>query len=341
MDSPLRERARSRDISWGDEISGVRMARTGAVFCGLGALFGLLSAALPDTVVHDQNLLVLVAVLTAALGMALFAAQDRIPVRAFHAVVVAGTALAGVAVYAWGTGSAYVPLPFLWVTLFAFYFFPLRAALVHMALVAVAYAIVLSAEDHSGTRVDGWVATVGTLLVAGVFVALLRDRLVRHHPEPQPGVESRSAHRSCSTAAASQDTFDTELERARRSHAPLSLVVGDLDGLARVNAELGRAAGDEALRHVAGGIPRGQAELRLGRPGGGRGVRPARSRLRRARRLHDRRAGADGHRRPVPVTSPSASAWPPSPATGAPPRRSCGPPTRRCRPPRRWDATGR
>ncbi len=251
MDSPLRERARLGDISWGDEISGVRMARTGAVFCGLGALFGFLSAALPDTVVQDQNLLLLVAVLTAALGMALFAAQDRIPVRAFHAVVVAGTALAGVAVYAWGTGSAYVPLPFLWVTLFAFYFFPLRAALVHMALVGVAYAIVLSAEDHSGTRVDGWVATVGTLLVAGVFVALLRDRLVGTiHSLSQ--VADHDPLTQLLNRRGFQDTFDTELERARRSNAPLSLVVGDLDGLARVNAELGRAEGDEALRHVAG-----------------------------------------------------------------------------------------
>ena len=163
MDTPLRERARSRDASWGEEMSGVRMARTGAVFCCLGALFGLLSAVVPDAEVRDQDLLVLVSVVTAALGMALFAAQERLPRQGFHAVVVAGTALAATAVYAWGIGSAYVPLPFLWVVLFAFYFFPLRAALAHMALVAVAYAIVLAAQDYSGTRVDGWVATVGTL----------------------------------------------------------------------------------------------------------------------------------------------------------------------------------
>ncbi len=48
-----------------------------------------------------------------------------------------------------------------------------------------------------------------------------------------------------------EEMFDTELERARRANRPLSLVVADLDGFKRVNAELGRAAGDAALEGVA------------------------------------------------------------------------------------------
>ena len=119
-----------------------------------------------------------------------------------------------------------------------------------MALVAVAYAVVLAAQDHSGTRVDGWVATVGTLLVAGVLVALLRDRLVGTIGSLTQ-VSSHDPLTQLLNRRGFAEIFDTELERARRSHAPLSLVVGDLDGLARVNDELGRAAGDEALRRVA------------------------------------------------------------------------------------------
>jgi diguanylate cyclase (GGDEF)-like protein/putative nucleotidyltransferase with HDIG domain len=49
----------------------------------------------------------------------------------------------------------------------------------------------------------------------------------------------------------SDGAVNGELERARRSNSPLSLVVGDVDHLARVNEELGRPAGDEALRRVA------------------------------------------------------------------------------------------
>ena len=180
LDPPLRERIRLRDSTWGGEAPGVRArtARTGALFCLLGALFGLISAVTPDAAVHDEDLLVIVSVLAAALALALVATGDRMPVAGFHLVALLGTALASAAVYAWGTGHAYPPLPFLWVTIFVFYFFRLRPAMVHMVLIAAGYAIVLSLEDTGRTQVDGWLAAVGTLAIGGFVVALLRDRLV-------------------------------------------------------------------------------------------------------------------------------------------------------------------
>ena len=113
MDPPLRERIRLRDSTWGGEAPGVRArtARTGALFCLFGALFGLISAVTPDAAVHDKDLLVIVSVLTAALALALVATGDRMPVAGFHVVALLGTALASAAVYAWGTGHAYPPLP--------------------------------------------------------------------------------------------------------------------------------------------------------------------------------------------------------------------------------------
>jgi two-component system cell cycle response regulator len=48
-----------------------------------------------------------------------------------------------------------------------------------------------------------------------------------------------------------EEAFDVELERGRRSDAPLSLIVGDLDRFKRVNDEFGHAAGDSALKRVA------------------------------------------------------------------------------------------
>ena len=79
MDPPLRERIRLRDSTWGGEAPGVRArtARTGALFCLLGALFGLISAVTPDAAVHDEDLLVIVSVLAAALALALVV--DRRP----------------------------------------------------------------------------------------------------------------------------------------------------------------------------------------------------------------------------------------------------------------------
>ena len=138
MDTPLRERARSRDASWGEELSGVRMARTGAVFCRLGAAFGLLSAPrCRDAEVRRP-------------GPA--GARVRGHRRAGHGAV-RGTGAAaapglprrgGGGTRAGGLGRLRVGdrvglrarCPSSGWSLFAFYFFPLRAALAHMALVA-------------------------------------------------------------------------------------------------------------------------------------------------------------------------------------------------------------
>ena len=255
MDPPLRERIRLRDSTWGGEAPGVRArtARTGALFCLLGALFGLISAATPDAAVHDKDLLVIVSVLAAALALALVATGDRMPVAGFHLVALLGTALASAAVYAWGTGHAYPPLPFLWVTIFVFYFFRLRPAMVHMALIAAGYAIVLWVEDTGRTQVDGWLAAVGTLAIGGFVVSLLRDRLIGTI-ERLAEFANRDPLTELLNRRGFEDALDIELERARRSDASLSLVVADLDGLARVNRTMGHAAGDEALRAVAAAL---------------------------------------------------------------------------------------
>jgi diguanylate cyclase (GGDEF)-like protein/putative nucleotidyltransferase with HDIG domain len=253
MDPPFRERYRWRSTTTaGAGTPGMRgrMASAGSLFLAAGALFALISVLTPDSATNDEELLLALAAVAAAMAAGLILVYDRLPIWAFHAGTVAGAALAGAAVYAWGSGSAYGPLPFLWVVLFAFYFFPLGAALVHMAAVAASYAIALAAESPAGTQVDGWIATVGTLLAAGLLVAALRHLLAgtiaslteASHRDPLTGLLNRRGF---------EDTFDLELERARRSNAPLSLIVGDLDLFKRINDTYGHPAGDAALERIA------------------------------------------------------------------------------------------
>jgi hypothetical protein len=72
-------------------------------------------------------------------------------------------------------------------------------------------------------------------------IALLTDRARR---DPLTGLLNRRGF---------EERFDAELDRARRSGSSLSVVVGDLDRLKRVNDALGHPGGDAAeLRGHAG-----------------------------------------------------------------------------------------
>jgi diguanylate cyclase (GGDEF)-like protein/putative nucleotidyltransferase with HDIG domain len=254
MQPPLRLR-----LSWraterngmATPLTRAAMARTGACFAAAAAVLGLVATVAPHGADLDEALLAALAGLSALLAAGLILAYDRIPTLGFHAAAAAGTALAAVAVYAWGADSFYGPLPYLWVTVFVFWFFSMRAALAHMAWIAVAFAGALAAVNPPYVPVAAWVATVGTLLVVGLLVGLLRDYMTG-----LIGSLSDAARRDPLTELlnrrAFEEIFDVELERARRGGGSLSLLVGDLDRFERINDERGRAAGDDALRRVAG-----------------------------------------------------------------------------------------
>ncbi len=226
------------------------MARIAAFAWAAGAVFALLSVVLPDTSVNDEALLAVVAGVAAAAAVALFVVFDRVPPWGFHVMVAGGTVVASLAAYAWGSASSYEPLPYMWITLFAFYFFSLRAALIHMALVGAGFAVALAAESPPGHALDGWLATVGTLLVSGMFVLLVRGRVLA-----LVASLGDAAHRDSLTELLNrrgfEEIFDIELERAKRSDTPLSLVLGDLDRFKRLNDQYGHGAGDAELRRVA------------------------------------------------------------------------------------------
>ena len=116
------------------------MARWGALFFAAGGLFGLVSLAVPDTAVDDRTLLLAVSIASLAVAALLIAVSGRMPMAGFHLAVAAGSAAAGVGVYAWGSESSYAPLPYAWVMLFAFYFFTLPAALAHLGLASAGLA---------------------------------------------------------------------------------------------------------------------------------------------------------------------------------------------------------
>ena len=256
MDPPLRERVRWRNATDNDverPATRANMARTASLLTAAGALVCLIAVLVPgDGQLHD-DILFATAGAAGVMSVALMIAYDRIPFWGFHVVAVLDTALFTAAAYGWGSMSAYGPLPYVWVTGFVFYFFSRSAALVHLAIIAAAYALALVAESPTENPLDGWIATVATLLVTGYLLSIVRDRLAHliaglsdaAHHDPLTELLNRRGF---------QEVFDVELERARRANQPLSLIVGDLDRFKSVNDVYGHAAGDAVLKRVADSI---------------------------------------------------------------------------------------
>jgi diguanylate cyclase (GGDEF)-like protein/putative nucleotidyltransferase with HDIG domain len=229
------------------------MARAGALFLLSGAVIVPVAILAPHGPDMREALLGVVGGAAALLALLLLAAGDRVPRWAFHPLTVAGSALATLAIYGWGGDMTYGPLPYLWIAFFAFYFFSLPAALIHLGVVAGAFAIELAARDLSFTPVAGWLATVGTLLLAGLAVAAIRDRLTALI-EGLTNDARRDPLTELLNRRGFEEVFDVELERARRTESPLSLVVADLDHFKELNDEQGHGAGDDALREVGRAI---------------------------------------------------------------------------------------
>ena len=256
MDPPLRERLRWRNPT-GDGVerpaTRATMARTAALLSGAIALTCLVAVLVPGDAELDDDVLLATAAAAGVLGVLLVLVYDRLPFWAFHGVALLGTALSTTAAYGWGSESAYGPLPYVWVTLFVFYFFTRSAALVHLAIMAAGYALALVEESPSENPLDGWIATVATLLVTGYLISIVRDWLSHliaglsdaAHSDPLTNLLNRRGF---------QEVFDVELERARRADQQLSLIVGDLDRFKLVNDAHGHAAGDAALKRVADAI---------------------------------------------------------------------------------------
>ena len=256
MDPPLRERLRWRTATGVDVDSPARrapLAPTAALLFGAAALICATGVLVPGDAQFDEDVLIATAVAAALVCALLLVVDERVPEWTYHPIGVMGTAVSTAAAYGWGTESAYGPLLYVWVTMFAFYVFVRSAALVHLALMAGAYALVLLLEDPAENPLDSWIATVVTLLGTGLFVSLVRHRLgIMFHRLREAA--QRDPLTDLFNRRGFEGVFDTELERARRANQPLSLIVGDLDRFKRVNDAHGHAAGDAVLMRVADAI---------------------------------------------------------------------------------------
>src|SRR4051794_550391 len=138
-----------------------------------GAILIAVTVALPPAAA-GSDLLILGYGAVAALCGALLLSRRRVNEPVLGLAAALGTAVIALSTLEGGAGMGTEDneVLFLWVSLFAFWFFDIRHALIQLAVIGVADAVVLI--DQNPTFADGatrWLVTIATLLVTGLLMA--------------------------------------------------------------------------------------------------------------------------------------------------------------------------
>jgi signal transduction histidine kinase len=150
-----------------------------------GAILIAVTVALPPAAAGSDLLILGYGVVAAVCG-GLLLSRRRVDEPLLGVAAAVGTALITLATLegGHGTGTEDNEVLFLWVSLFAFWFFDMRHALFQLGLIGVADAILLI--DQHPSFADGitrWVVTIATLLVTGLLMAWIRRSLERERDE--------------------------------------------------------------------------------------------------------------------------------------------------------------
>jgi diguanylate cyclase (GGDEF)-like protein len=245
-------------LTWrGLDPEGVRedratMARTFTYLFGTGATLVVISMLLPHSPDRDTTGLIAATLAAYAVAIVFIAAFDRLPLWAFEASPLLGTALVSLAVYFGGSEAATsYAMYYFWVALAAGYFLRPQIAVAHLFVASLAYGLVLLlGPGHVVLPGLTWAMVTGTLMVVGILMITLRDQVERLVTQLAAAARSDSLTKLANRREL-EDRFAAELERSTRTARPLSMLVLDLDWFKEYNDRFGHNAGDRALVMLA------------------------------------------------------------------------------------------
>jgi diguanylate cyclase (GGDEF)-like protein len=194
------------------------------------------SVAIPNAPLHDHHAVPVLAAVAYAAAVGVFLGFDRLPAWGIHALLIGVTALISWSVYA-GTdaGSPYT-IFFVWVAIYAAFFFGQWGAALQVAAMLAGYAIALvSLPAGADTPALHWALTASALLLLAVAIQALSarvERLVGRLTE----IGRADSVTGLYNAAAFTEMLDNEVERARRSGNRLGIVIAEIDGFASVSS---------------------------------------------------------------------------------------------------------
>jgi diguanylate cyclase (GGDEF)-like protein/putative nucleotidyltransferase with HDIG domain len=257
--------ADARDDIWGGSFVGASLqaslvAKVLATLFAAGASLSALTIVLPHPASMDELGLFLIVLNAYFVAALLYTQAAKLPAWTLQLTLAWGSVLVtGVAYF---SGESPSPLVFfyLWVFLYASYFFTPRQAAVQIAFVGVLYGVLLAVRAPVDSIPSWWLVGMGTLLVGAMVIMVMRARvellIARLYDAARTDPLTKLANRR-----GFREQLDLELERARRHGTAMGVLVGDLDDFKDVNDLCGHQVGDLALQRVARLLDEGKRQI--------------------------------------------------------------------------------
>jgi diguanylate cyclase (GGDEF)-like protein len=231
------QRYRDRRAMW---LASLAMCLTGAA-----TILAILPVPDPDASDHEE--LAIVGASQALVALAVWRGGPNS--RLVRATPLIGIVLVS-AITALARPIGASPFFYLWPILAAAYFYDRRSLAWALGTFYLTFGGALALFSPPESRMMLFVGGASSFTLAAVLVRALRERLDGTVAElrrtaatdPLTGLLNRRGF---------EVAFARDIERARRSEVPLTVVVLDLDWFKQVNDRFGHAAGDEALVAIA------------------------------------------------------------------------------------------
>jgi diguanylate cyclase (GGDEF)-like protein len=215
----------------------------------LGLLYGvsgalcLFGAAHPMTAATPVPLLRVLAAVGLGAGAALWWFRHRARPAVLHAAVAGMSLLIGLLAWQSVTAVGIVGLGPIQIAigLFTAYFFPPRAARVHVLLLVAVASLGAYAAEPTGFLAAWLPVVVATAVITDIQARLAEQLRRAADTDPLTGVHNRRAW---------ELQTERNIAHAARTGEPLSVAILDLDDFKEVNDRHGHGAGDDLLREL-------------------------------------------------------------------------------------------
>jgi diguanylate cyclase (GGDEF)-like protein len=194
------------------------------------------SVAIPNAPLADEQGVPVMAGIAYAAAIGVFFGFERLPQWGIHALLFGVTALIAWSVYASGEAGSPYTIFFVWVAIYAAFFFgPLGAAFQVAGMLGGYATALLLLGDNADTPALHWALTASALLLLAVAIQALTSRVARLMAR-MTEIGRADSITGLYNATAFTEMLDNEVERARRSGNRLGLVIAELDNFAAVTS---------------------------------------------------------------------------------------------------------